>query len=173
MPVLMIAVQNSVDSKDLGVATASVQLFRNLGGTIGIAVMGTILSTSIASKLKGIDSIGDGINSASLDPAMADKLAQFQNPQILLDQPKLIEIQNSLPAPIQSIFTQLIEGLREALAAALSNVFLTGVIVLVVAFVLTFFLEEIPLRTSVKHSSGERKRDQQEQSLTIKSVISK
>lgn len=153
MPVFMIAVQNSVDSKDLGVATASVQLFRNLGGTIGIAVMGTILSTSIANKMKGVASISDGINSASLDPAMADKLAQFRNPQILLDQPKLIEIQNSLPASIQSAFSQLIEGLREALAASLSNVFLTGSIVLLVAFVLTFFLKEVPLRTSVKYSS--------------------
>jgi len=150
MPVFMIAVQNSVDSKDLGVATASVQLFRNLGGTVGIAVMGTILSTSIASKMSNLDSHTSGTNSVTMDPAMAEKLAQFQNPQILLDQSKLIEIQNSLPAPIQSVFAQLIESLREALAASLSNVFLTGAFILVVVLVLTFFLKEVPLRTSVR-----------------------
>ncbi|HBV86433.1 MAG TPA: MFS transporter [Desulfosporosinus sp.] len=154
MPVFMISVQNSVDSKDLGVATASVQLFRNLGGTMGIAVMGTILSTSITTKMKGLTSINSSINSVSLDPAMAEKLVQFKNPQILLDQTKLIDIQNSLPIPIQPVFTQLIESLREALAASLSNVFITGTIVLVVAFVLTFFLKEVPLRTSVKYSKS-------------------
>ena len=108
-------------------------------------------------------SIGNGINTASLDPVMADMLTQFQNPQILLDQPKLIEIQNSLPVPMQSIFTQHVEGLREALSASLSNVFLTGSIVLVVAFMLTFLIKEVPLRTSVKYSSSESKRDWQEQ----------
>jgi len=95
MPVFMIAVQNSVDSKDLGVGTASVQLFRNLGGTIGIAVMGTILSSSIARKMTGVAAIGDSINSSALDPAMADKLAQFQNPQILLDGPNFLRFKIS------------------------------------------------------------------------------
>ncbi len=151
MPVFMIAVQNSVDSRDLGVATASVQLFRNLGGTIGIAVMGTVLSTSIARKMKGVAPLEEAINSGTIDPGMADKLAQFNNPQILLDQPKLIEIHDSLPAPIQSVFSQLIEGLREVLAASLANVFLTGSIVLGVAFILTFYLKEVPLRTSVNY----------------------
>lgn len=154
MPVFMLAVQNAVDSKDLGVATASVQLFRSLGGTIGIALMGTILSTSIANKMKGLTPLGSGIDPLSVDPAMAEKLIQFQNPQILLDQPKLIEIQNGLPGPLQSGFAQLIEALREALSASLSNVFLTGALVLVVALVLTFFLKEVPLRTSVRKISS-------------------
>lgn len=168
MTIFMLAVQNAVDSKDLGVATASVQLFRNLGGTIGIAVMGTILSTSIASKMKVLVAPGGRMNLATLDPAMAEKLAQYQNPQILLNQPKLIVIQNSLPAPVQSVFTQLIESLREALAASLSNVFLTGAILLAVALVLTFFLKEIPLRTSVRNVSNASASDPEEQLLTMK-----
>ena len=64
---------------------------------------------------------------------------------------------------MQSVFTQHIEGLRGALAASLSNVFLTGAIVLVVAFMLTFLIKEVPLRTSVKYSSYESKRELQEQ----------
>jgi hypothetical protein len=116
--------------------------------------MGTILSTSIANKMKGLTPLGSGIDPLSVDPAMAEKLIQFQNPQILLDQPKLIEIQNGLPGPLQSGFAQLIEALREALSASLSNVFLTGALVLVVALVLTFFLKEVPLRTSVRKISS-------------------
>jgi len=150
MPVFMLSVQNAVDAKDLGVATSSVQLFRNLGGTIGVAVMGTILSTGIADKMKGIV----GINPEILDPAMAQRLSQFQNPQVLLDQSKLAVIQNSMPAPLQSLFAQLIESLRGALAASLSNVFLAGAVLLVAALILTFFLKEVPLRTWVHKVSN-------------------
>lgn len=51
MPVFSLTVQNAVSPKDLGVATASSRLFRNLGGTIGIAVMGTIMTTSLKNNL--------------------------------------------------------------------------------------------------------------------------
>lgn len=155
MPVFMLAVQNTVDSRDLGVATASVQLFRNLGGTIGVAVMGTILSASIAEKMKSLATLGSGVNLQTLDPAMAQILAQFQNPQILLDRPKLLAIQNSLPAPIQSACIQLIESLQDALASSLSNVFLAGTLVLALALILTFLLKEIPLRTWGRKETAE------------------
>lgn len=148
-PVFMIAVQNTVDSKDLGVATASIQLFRSLGGTIGIAVMGTILSTSIAGKINNLIPFGGGLNSSSLDPDLTAKLVQLHNPQILLDPTKLAAIQNSFPAALQPAVSQLIGGLRQGLAASLSNVFLFGAIVLTAALILTFFLREVPLRTTI------------------------
>jgi hypothetical protein len=153
MPVFMLAVQNSVDSKDLGVATSSVQLFRSLGSTIGMAVMGTILSTSIAGKMKTSALGSVGISPVAQDPSLAQKLAQLSNPQLLLDKEKLIGIQNSLPESMQPVFTQLIETLRQALAGALSNVFLTAAFVLGVALLLTFFLKEVPLRTTVRKVS--------------------
>ena len=166
MPVFTIAVQNAADSSDLGVATASIQLFRSIGGTIGIAIMGTILSTSMAGKMKSLVTSGGGINPAVLDPATTEKLAQLQNPQILLDQPKLMAIQNSLPASLQPVFAQITEALREALAASLSNVFLTGTIVLAAAFVLTFLLKEVPLRTTV-HNVSNTVTQNPEKNLTI------
>jgi MFS family permease len=153
LPVNMIAVQNAVDSKDLGVVTASVQLFRNLGGTIGMAVTGTILSVSLAGRMKALSSLGPGTMPAALDPAIAGKFALLKNPQILLDQPKLIAIQNSLPAPVQSVFTRLTEALREALAASLSNVFFSVALLLAVGLILSFFLKEVPLRSSVRQVS--------------------
>lgn len=133
MPVLMIAVQNVVDNSDLGVATASVQLFRNLGGTIGIAVMGTILSSSIAAK---INNLGAGMD-------------QFNNPQILLDPARLAAIQNSFPESQHPAFIQMVDYLRQALASSLAHVFLAGTALMVIALALTFFLKEIPLRTTV------------------------
>ena len=159
MPVFMIAVQNAVDSKDLGVATASVQLFRNLGGTIGIAVMGTVLSTSIANKMSGLTSGLGGTGSPGLDPETAKTLTQLMDPKLLLDHSKLSVIQSGLPEPAQPVFAQLLEALKQALAGSLSNVFLTGTVVLVVALALTFRLKELPLRTTVRKVSTEDQRE--------------
>ncbi len=51
MPILNLAVQNEFEQKDLGAATASVQLFRGLGSTIGIAVLSGVLTAGILSSL--------------------------------------------------------------------------------------------------------------------------
>ncbi len=147
MPVFSLTVQNAVSPKDLGVATASSQLFRNLGGTIGIAVMGTIMSTGMNNKLQELLASGQGVDLSKLDPKVAEKLAAFHNPQMLLDQPKLAQIQAALPPELQTVFGRMIDSLREALSYSLANVFLAGAALLVVALVLTFFLKEIPLRT--------------------------
>lgn len=148
MPVFSLTIQNAVPHKELGVVTASMQLFRNLGGTIGIAVMGTIMSSNLASNLKEAAASGKGVDVSKLDPQMAEQLSAFHNPQLLLDQPKLAEIQNSMPAEMQSMFTQMVDMLRDALSSSLSTVFFYGAMFLVVALILTFFLKEIPLRTS-------------------------
>lgn len=51
MPIINLAVQNEFAQKDLGAATASAQLFRGLGSTIGTAVLGTVLITGIGTQL--------------------------------------------------------------------------------------------------------------------------
>lgn len=54
MPVMNIAVQNEFKQLELGVATSSVQLFRGLGSTIGIALFGAVLTSGISADLSGI-----------------------------------------------------------------------------------------------------------------------
>ncbi|QOX62029.1 MFS transporter [Anoxybacterium hadale] len=153
MPVFMMAVQNAVDSKDLGVATASVQLFRNLGSTIGISVMGTVLTASITSKMNLMVSKSSSLMNTDLEPETFHGLMKLMDPQLLLDQPKLAEIRDGLSGQALPVFDQLLETLKHALSVSLSNVFLTGTVVLGIAFILTFFLQEIPLRTTVHKES--------------------
>ncbi|OPA74288.1 MFS transporter [Paenibacillus selenitireducens] len=150
MPVFSLATQNAVSHKELGVATASSQLFRNLGGTIGIAVMGSVMSTRLAHNLKSSmqDAAAQGIDMTKMDPNVAKQLAPFANPQMLMNKPVIDSTMASLPADVQPIFTKMLDMVRDALATTLSSVFLTGTIVLVIALVLVFFLKEIPLRTS-------------------------
>lgn len=68
MPVFTLAAQNAVKPSELGVVTASSQLFRNLGGTIGITVMGSIMTSQLASNLKGATSGGPDI--PNVDPSV-------------------------------------------------------------------------------------------------------
>lgn len=147
MPVFTVAVQNVVEHGDLGVATSSNQLFRHLGSTIGIAVMSTIFSTSLANKMSGLISANGGIHSYGLDPEAANRLTHLLNPELLLNRSQISDIQNSLPASDQPCFDHLLELLKQALVNSLSNVFLAGTILLVFAFLLTFFLKELPLRS--------------------------
>lgn len=103
---------------------------------------------------------GQGVDLTKLDPAVASQLSGFLNPQMLLDQPKLKELHNTLPADVQPLFTQMIAMLRSVLSDSLTVVFLFGTALLVLAFLLVLFLKEIPLRTSndVKKSSLKTKR---------------
>lgn len=147
MPVFSLATQNAVPHKELGVVTASSQLFRNLGGTIGIAVMGTVMSNSLTRNLK--NAMGSASADLSgLDPEIAQKMASFANPNQLMNKPLIEQTQASLPTEIQPMFAQLIQSIRDILGDTLSHVFLTGTLVLVIAFFLVFFLKELPLRTS-------------------------
>jgi EmrB/QacA subfamily drug resistance transporter len=148
MPVFGLTVQNAVGPEELGVATASSQLFRNLGGTIGIALMGTIMQSSLRKNLTEAAAAAPSIDASQLDPKVVEQLQAFRNMDLLLDQPKLAAAQEALPANLQPIVTQMVATLREALSASLTVVFLSGAAVLVIALVLSLFLREIPLRTS-------------------------
>ncbi|OZB90101.1 MDR family MFS transporter [Paenibacillus sp. XY044] len=148
MPVFSLATQNAVSHKELGVVTASTQLFRNLGGTIGIAVMGTVMSNSLTKHLKEALQSPSAPDFSSLDPKTAEGLLAFANPQTLMNKPLVEKTEAGLPEQARALFAQMIESIRHALGDTLSTVFLTGTLVLVVALVLVFFLKELPLRST-------------------------
>ncbi|MFT9848819.1 MDR family MFS transporter [Aneurinibacillus sp. REN35] len=149
MPVFSLTVQNAVAPQQLGVATATSQLFRNLGGTIGISVMGSLMSASIAKKMTQLSTeLGQNAAAAPMNPALAEKLALFQNPQNLLDQPKIEAALQSLPPESQTLFMNMLDLIRGALSYAITTTFLAGAIVAGAAVLIALFLKEIPLRSS-------------------------
>jgi MFS family permease len=153
MPVFTLTVQNDVKQELLGVATASSQLFRSLGGTIGVSVMGTVLSHRMMTKMQelsgGISAGGAG-GASAVSPEIAKNLEALKNPQVLVDPAKLEQIRASLPASMQDLFTQLLAMVKEALSYSLSGVFLTGAFIVIFAVILTLFLKEVPLRSGKK-----------------------
>ncbi|NGP56863.1 MFS transporter [Paenibacillus thiaminolyticus] len=158
MPVFSLTIQNAVEPQQLGVATASSQLFRSLGGTIGIAVMGTVMNSHMTSKMTELGAAsGAAGGQMQIDPKYAESLKEVMNPQTLLDQPKLESIISQLPPELQMMVDNLVHMVREALSYGVTSTFLTGAIVTAVAVILTFFLKEIPLRSAkdVKVKQGD------------------
>ncbi|UFJ39759.1 MFS transporter [Brevibacillus humidisoli] len=163
-PIFTLTVQNAVEHKLLGVATASSQLFRQLGGTIGVALMGTVMGQRMNTEMQNrITEAGLDQQGGAIDPAVAERLTQLQDPQMLMDPQQLEQIRRSLPEAAQELFAQIVLIMREALSASLSTVFLVGALVVFSAFVMTLFLREIPLRTSNRQQPADTvEADQQE-----------
>ncbi|MGI5325858.1 MFS transporter [Actinomadura nitritigenes] len=132
MQVLVIAVQNAVSYEDLGSATSGVTFFRQIGGSFGVAVFGSVFSNELASHVD--------------DLARRGMLPPGFNPSAVQGNPKLLD---RFPGSVK-------QGVLHAYAQSIDTVFLWAVPVAAVAFVLTWFLREVPLRaTSQTRDYGE------------------
>ena len=127
MQVLIIAVQNSSDFADLGTATAGVTYFRSIGGAFGASIFGTVLNNRLSAKITAAQANG------TLSP-------RFPVKQVLAD-PTIV--QKAPPAD-----RPLIEPFLHLYAVSLQTVYLVAAGIAVIAFVLSLFLREVPLRTS-------------------------
>jgi EmrB/QacA subfamily drug resistance transporter len=126
MQVLILAVQNAVDMKDMGVATTSATFFRSLGQTFGAAVMGAILTNQLTSHLR---------HNAGNDPGLAP--VRDHGMQILQSQ----QAMGRLPVSVQHV---LIHSFTQALSA----VFLVGAGLSLLAFGVSWLLKEHRLRAA-------------------------
>ncbi|MCB8908139.1 MULTISPECIES: MFS transporter [unclassified Streptomyces] len=124
MPVLVLAVQNSVRPSDLGTATSAHNYFRQIGGSVGAAVFGTLF----ASRLD--DALGDRLTGVLAGGATSLPPAESITPQTV----------HTLPPAVRDAYIQ-------AYADAMPRIFLYLVPVLVLGLVLAFFLKEKPLVT--------------------------
>ncbi len=142
MPTITLAVQNAFPPRQLGVTTASLQFFRSIGGTIGIALMGAYLTTQITSNITR-DVPADTL--ANTPPEALDAL----NPQALANPEARIELEATFAAIPngEQVFTNLMEAMRGTLATAIQEVFLIATGVALFAVIIGLFLPERALRT--------------------------
>lgn len=156
MPVFNLTVQNAVDHGHLGVATATGQLFRQLGGTIGVALFGTVMSHHMHSQLQA--RMGQLLNPQNMAELPAEVLEHLEDSQLLLNPGRLAELSDGLSESTRALLDQLILAMRDALNSGLSQAFLSAAIAMLVAVVLVFFLKEIPLRTTMHKEPDETDR---------------
>ncbi|PRX40750.1 EmrB/QacA subfamily drug resistance transporter [Planifilum fimeticola] len=153
-PIFTLTVQNAVEHSRLGVATASNQLFRQMGGTIGVSVMGTIFTHRMEIETKRLVADASPVPDAG---GSANLWSAFKDPQILMDPERLERIRSALPGEAVPLFESLLKLIKESFSLAIEHVFLTGALVVLLAFILTFFLREIPLRQSNRSDERETK----------------
>ncbi len=145
-PVFTLIIQNAVSQQFLGVATASSQLFRQIGGTVGVAIMGTMMNVRMNEQMEQ----GSGeTGKLAQNPELAKQL-QGLDPQVLMDPDRLGQIQQQIPPQFQEAFGGIVNMLRESLSYALTGVYFTAAFIIIIGVALTFFIKEIPLRTSQK-----------------------
>jgi MFS family permease len=113
LPVIVVATQNESPVEHLGVATATVNFFRAVGSSIGVAIFGALYTSQLVS---------------ALGPGVAD---------------------DATPEGLRSLSPALQREVADEVADAITSVFRWGVPILLVAFVLAWFMREVPLRTTV------------------------
>jgi EmrB/QacA subfamily drug resistance transporter len=129
MQTIVTAVQNSVDRRDMGSATSSITFFRQMGGSVGAALFGAVLSSRLAHYL------AEQLSQAGIRPGAGGPRVDANNVQAI----------QQLAEPVRSV-------VLGAFTSALDDVFLVGVPFLVVAFVVALLLKEVPLRTGQTQS---------------------
>jgi EmrB/QacA subfamily drug resistance transporter len=127
LQVLVLATQNAVSYEDLGVATSGATLFRSIGGSLGTAVLGAVFIGRLRSEL-----------SSHLSPAAAHAATGG----------------GVNPARIKALPPALHDAYITSFTHAIQSVFLVATAVVLVAFVLSWFIQEKPLRQTVETSVG-------------------
>jgi EmrB/QacA subfamily drug resistance transporter len=151
MQTLIMAAQNAVPARDMGVATASATFFRQMGGTLGVAVFLSILFSSAGSKIA--DAFRTIVPTPEFQAALADPAVRA-NPanDVVLQTIRAGGADNAGGVLQDSSFLQhldprLARPFLVGFSDAMAGVFLVAAGVMVLAFVLVLFLEEVPLRT--------------------------
>ncbi|WP_129843808.1 MDR family MFS transporter [Streptomyces sp. RFCAC02] len=118
---LVLATQNQVEPKDLGVASSVVAFFRSFGGAIGVSALGALLANRVTSYSE------DGLRTLGINPAQSGTGGSIPD-------------MDTLPGPVRTV-------LESAYGHGVADIFLFAAPAALVALLLTLFVREVALRT--------------------------
>ncbi|MDE2639520.1 MAG: MDR family MFS transporter [Chloroflexota bacterium] len=136
LPLYGLAIQNALPHRLLGVGTASTQFFRQIGGSVGVAILGSLMASGFSRELSR--AFPDGMETL------------MRRPQTLLDPEALERFRASVEATDPGAADAVIETARGALAGTLTELFLIGAGVMALALVIAAFLPSVRARTSAE-----------------------
>ncbi|MER6124662.1 MFS transporter [Streptomyces sp. NPDC001795] len=122
---LVLSTQNQVDPTDLGSASSTVTFFRSLGGAMGVSALGAVMAHRITHYFT------DGL--AGLGPKYAALASHSGSSGSIPDLSRM-------PAPLRTL-------MESSYGHAIADVFLIAACLAFLAFVITLFIKEVPLRT--------------------------
>jgi hypothetical protein len=141
MPLFMLAVQNVVPYRVMGVSTSTIQFLRSVGGTMGVAVMFSLIQSQYHDGLRA--------NVPQAVQANPQLTSAIKDPQFLLNEDASNRIEQAfmaLPQGGAELFQQTIHGVKVSLAGGISDAFFISVFVMLAAVVIGAFMKEVPLR---------------------------
>ena len=129
MQTTMLVTQNSVDPRDIGAASGAATLFRTIGGSLGVSLLGVLytgtLQSDMAARIGAAEA--SAITGGTLTPSMVD----------------------ALPAAVRDAY-------QSAVAGGVTTAFVWATAVAVVAIVAAWLIREVPLRGSAPASQPRR-----------------
>ena len=146
MQTFTLVVQNAVRRQDMGTATAATQLFRSIGSTIGIAILGTLMTNGMAREI----------------PRRVPASAVAAMPKTTTSAAGHGELGAGAvldPVTLAQLPPDVREGIRDGLAAALHPVFLAGIPFLAIALLASILIPEVPLRRASGADAGDAGRE--------------
>ena len=145
IPIFNVSAQNAFPLRQLGTVTSALQFFRNIGGTISSAILGSIMLASYDGRLKTL----------SLGSMPQEVQGLLRDGKILTNPTAIERIRSLLPPSLTDQLENIIRQAKSALALSILNVFLICVFIFLAGLVLTFFLNEKEVRKGVEvHRAG-------------------
>lgn len=152
LAVFTIVVQNAVPMRSLGVATSNLTFFRQIGGSVGLALLGTIFGNKLTEEIP-TQLVAAGVPQQFVSQFQGGGASGGES-FIKVGQDLGEAILAGVPAQfrpmVEPLIPNIVNGIHQAFSLAVANVFLIGVGTTAAALVVTvLFLQELPLRTSM------------------------
>ncbi len=152
LSVFTIVVQNAVPFSKLGVATSNLTFFRQIGGSIGLALLGTAFGQRLTEELPG------QLAAAGVPTQFVDQFVSAGGNSeglIVVGQDLGTSILAGIPAAIRPIVEPLIPnivtGIYQAYSIAVGSIFQIGMFTTIAALLAALVMRELPLRTTMGH----------------------
>lgn len=135
MPVFTLAVQNAFPQNQMGIVTAAVQFFRNIGGTIASAVFGAIMLSSITNGIKKVD-----LTQFSSSNPPFDFSTMISNPQALTNVNTINAFKEQVPPSAMDDFNKLLLRINDILSTSIQQVFMASLLIAIAAIAVSLLL---------------------------------
>jgi MFS family permease len=149
LSVFTIVIQNAVPFRQLGVATSNLTFFRQIGGSIGLALLGTVFGNRFAEELiPQMTAAGVPAQLTSQFAAAGAGTGASKFIEVGSDpgQAILAQVPEPFRAAVEPFVSNIVTGLHQAMSVSIGTIFLIGVFTTAAALVVSLFMKEIPLR---------------------------
>jgi EmrB/QacA subfamily drug resistance transporter len=149
LSVFTIVVQNAVPMRALGVATSNLTFFRQIGGSIGLALLGTVFGNRLTEELPN-QLVASGVPQQMVDQfagqgsgGSATGLIQVGGD---LGATILAQVPAAFRPAVEPLIPNIVLGIQQAFSLAIASVFLIGAGTTIAALAAALFMKELPLR---------------------------